>query len=472
MDELSTILEAVLPAIEARMNAAPSTFKLWFGEIKLISLTETTASFETTSNLKKKILTCQYRDIMRAALEDTLGFPVEVEIFSPEDLNPAREQPKPEPPKSETNEEAQRRAIEQGYEEEKKMADIINEPSYKHSVLDEYTFDNFVEGSSNKFARAACYAVANEPCTTYNPLFIYGHSGLGKTHLLYAIINHMRKKHPDLKIIYKKCETFLDELIRAINQGQTAKFKEKYRSCDVLLIDDVQFLADKVGTQEEFFHTFSALYEADKQIILTSDRPPREIKALADRLRSRFESGLIADVQPPDFELRIAIIRKKADDLSLNISDDMVKYMAERLHNNIRQIEGVLKRLYAIYSFSSAEVSKEKIEEAITIIDPDNIPTDAMVERILNTVSKSYSVPVDQLKSNKRTNNIANARHIAIYLLKQLTELSHQDIGDIFGRNHSTVSSSIENVRLNMKTVNNYESQIEKLIEQIKENRF
>lgn len=472
MDELSTILEAVLPAIEARMNAAPSTFKLWFGEIKLISLTETTASFETTSNLKKKILTCQYRDIMRAALEDTLGFPVEVEIFSPEDLNPAREQPKPEPPKSETDEEAQRRAIEQGYEKEKKMADIINEPSYKHSVLDEYTFDNFVEGSSNKFARAACYAVANEPCTTYNPLFIYGHSGLGKTHLLYAIINHMRKKHPDLKIIYKKCETFLDELIRAINQGQTAKFKEKYRSCDVLLIDDVQFLADKVGTQEEFFHTFSALYEADKQIILTSDRPPREIKALADRLRSRFESGLIADVQPPDFELRIAIIRKKADDLSLNISDDMVKYMAERLHNNIRQIEGVLKRLYAIYSFSSAEVSKEKIEEAITIIDPDNIPTDAMVERILNTVSKSYSVPVDQLKSNKRTNNIANARHIAIYLLKQLTELSHQDIGDIFGRNHSTVSSSIENVRLNMKTVNNYESQIEKLIEQIKENRF
>lgn len=472
MDELSTILEAVLPAIEARMNAAPSTFKLWFGEIKLISLTETTASFETTSNLKKKILTCQYREIMRAALEDTLGFPVEVEIFSPEDLNPAREQPKPEPKKSETDEEAQRRAIEQGYEEEKKMADIINEPSDKHSVLDEYTFDNFVEGSSNKFARAACYAVANEPCTTYNPLFIYGHSGLGKTHLLYAIINHMRKKHPDLKIIYKKCETFLDELIRAINQGQTAKFKEKYRSCDVLLIDDVQFLADKVGTQEEFFHTFSALYEADKQIILTSDRPPREIKALADRLRSRFESGLIADVQPPDFELRIAIIRKKADDLSLNISDDMVKYMAERLHNNIRQIEGVLKRLYAIYSFSSAEVSKEKIEEAITIIDPDNIPTDAMVERILNTVSKSYSVPVDQLKSNKRTNNIANARHIAIYLLKQLTELSHQDIGDIFGRNHSTVSSSIENVRLNMKTVNNYESQIEKLIEQIKENRF
>ena len=469
MDELSSILEALLPAIERRMNAAPSTFKLWFGEIKLISLTETTASFETTSNLKKKILTCQYKDIMSAALEDTLGFPVEVQIFSADELNPKKEEEKPK--EKPVDEEAERRAIEEGYEKEKRMADIINDPTDKHSVLDDYTFDNFVEGSSNKFARAACFAVANEPCT-YNPLFIYGHSGLGKTHLLYAIINHMRKKHPDMKIIYKKCETFLDELIRAINQGQTAQFKEKYRTSDVLLIDDVQFLADKVGTQEEFFHTFSALYEADKQIILTSDRPPREIKTLADRLRTRFEGGLLADVQPPDFELRIAIIRKKADDMHLNISSEMVEYMAERLHNNIRQIEGVLKRLYAVYSFTSAEVTKDKIEEAISIIDPDNVPTGTMVERILTAVSKEYSVPIEHLKSNKRTNNIANARHIAIYLIKHMTDLTLKEIGEIFGRDHSTVSSSLDNVRLSIQTKNNYEKQIDALIEQIKGNHI
>ena len=236
----------------------------------------------------------------------------------------------------------------------------------------------------------------------------------------------------------------------------------------MLLIDDIQFLAGKEQTQEEFFHTFSALYESDKQIILTSDRPPMEIKPLEDRLRTRFEGGLLADVQPPSFELRIAIIKQKADAMGLSVSNELVEYMAERLQNNIRQIEGVLKRIYAVYSLTSAEVTKEKIDEVISIIDPGNIPTDALIEKILSAVSKAYGVSSDEMKSKKRTDNITNARHVAIYLIKQLTELTLKEIGAIFGRDHSTVVFSVEKVGKNIKTINNYELEINRLIKEIK----
>ena len=347
------------------------------------------------------------------------------------------------------------------------ITESISSPTTKRTLLDDYTFENFVEGSSNKFAKAACYAVAREP-NTYNPLFIYGNSGLGKTHLLYAIINYMKKNHEGINIVYKKCESFLEELIRAIKNGTTDAFKDKYRSCDVLLIDDIQFLAGREQTQEEFFHTFSALYESEKQIILTSDRPPMEIKPLEDRLRTRFEGGLLADVQPPSFELRIAIIKQKADAMRLTISNELIEYMAERLQNNIRQIEGVLKRIYAIHSLTSAEVTKEKIDEVISIIDPGNIPTDALIEKILSAVSRAYGVPVDQMKSKKRTDSITNARHVAIYLIKQLTELTLKEVGAIFGRDHSTVVFSIDKVEKGIKTINNYESEINKLIKEIK----
>ena len=224
----------------------------------------------------------------------------------------------------------------------------------------------------------------------------------------------------------------------------------------------------RIPTQEEFFHTFSALYESDKQIILTSDRPPMEIKPLEDRLRTRFEGGLLADVQPPSFELRIAIIKQKADAMGLSVSNELVEYMAERLQNNIRQIEGVLKRIYAVYSLTSAEVTKEKIDEVISIIDPGNIPTDALIEKILSAVSKAYGVSSDEMKSKKRTDNITNARHVAIYLIKQLTELTLKEIGAIFGRDHSTVVFSVEKVGKNIKTINNYELEINRLIKEIK----
>ena len=469
MDELSSISDILLTLIQEKMSTSPSIFNLWFNEFKLASLTDDKAVFTTPSAIKRNILSTKYQKLIVDSLEEAIGFPLEISIITDEEFkNPAANKPETTPapiaPYFEVSEN--KKEVEED-EDEKIITESITSPSNKRTLLDDYTFDNFVEGSSNKFAKAACYAVAQEP-NTYNPLFIYGNSGLGKTHLLYAVINHMKKTHPGINIVYKKCESFLEELIKAIRNGSTTAFKEKYRSCDVLLIDDIQFLAGKEQTQEEFFHTFSALYESDKQIILTSDRPPKEIKPLEDRLRTRFEGGLLADVQPPSFELRIAIIKQKADAMGLSVSNDLVEYMAERLQNNIRQIEGVLKRIYAIYSLTSAEVTKEKIDEVISIIDPGNIPTDALIEKILSTVSKAYGVPADQMKSKKRTDTVANARHVAIYIIKQLTELTLKEIGAIFGRDYSTVISSIDKVEKNIKTVNNYEAEVNRLLKEIK----
>lgn len=462
MDEYSDIVNILIPEIEKKVNSAPPIFNLWFGGLKLILLTETTATFCTPTMLRKNILMKQYKDVIEDTLAEVIGFRVEVDIVT----DTEQKAPAPASAPDDDTDELDEETVKRGKEKEERVAEYINIPD-KKSRLDEYTFDNFVEGSSNKLARAACYAVAEEP-NAYNPLFIYGHSGLGKTHLLFAVINHMRKNHPELKIVYKKCENFLDELIKAIKQGSTAPFKEKYRSADVLLIDDVQFLAGKEQTQEEFFHTFSALYESDKQIILTSDRPPKDIKPLEDRLRTRFEGGLLADVQPPSFELRIAIIKKKADDMGLSISNELIEYMAERLRNNIRQIEGVLKRIYAMYSLTSAEVTRDKIDEAILIIDPGNIPTDTLVERILSTVSLSFGVSCEDMKSKKRTDTVASARHAAIYVIKQLTELTLKEIGAIFDRDYSTVISSIDKVEKNIRTVNNYEAEINRIIKEAK----
>ena len=469
MDELSSISDILLVSIQEEMQTSPSIFNLWFNEFKLASLTDDKAVFTTPSAIKKNILSTKYHNLIAKSLESTIGFPLEVSIVTEEEFkSPVKKtEEKAEHVLSAPYFESKDEKKNEDDEEEKIITESISSPSGKRTLLDDYTFENFVEGSSNKFAKAACYAVAKEP-NTYNPLFIYGNSGLGKTHLLYAVINYMKKNHEGIKIVYKKCESFLDELIKAIRDGSTTEFKDKYRSCDVLLIDDIQFLAGKEMTQEEFFHTFSALYEAEKQIILTSDRPPMEIKPLEDRLRTRFEGGLLADVQPPSFELRIAIIKQKADAMGLSVSNDLVEYMAERLQNNIRQIEGVLKRIYAVHSLTSAEVTKEKIDEVISIIDPGNIPTDALIEKILSSVSRAYGVPADQMKSKKRTDNVTNARHVAIYLIKQLTELTLKEIGAIFGRDHSTVVFSIDKVEKSIKTVNNYEAEINRLIKEIK----
>ena len=463
-EELQSIVDFMLPEIEEKLNYAPSTFKLWFGDFKLISLDDEKAVFTTTTNLRRNILSTKYISYIKEALTNAVGFEVEVEILSTQEKDKfADDEPTVKIPTAEEIEENRKR--------EEKIKTILSESSEdKKIILDEYTFQNFIEGASNKFAKSACYAVANTLATDYNPLFIHGNSGLGKTHLLCAVINHMKIKYPKLKIVYKKCEDFLNEMIEALQNFTMAQFKEKYRGADVLLIDDIQFIAGKVSTQEEFFHTFSYLYESNRHIILTSDRPPNEIKPLEDRIRTRFEGGLIADIQPPSIELRTAIIRKKSEALGLNISTDLVDYMAERLHENIRQIEGVIKKLSAFKGiYGEEEVTKESIDRAISVVDPGNIPVDILIERIINKVSSHYGVAIEDMKSKKKTSAISNARHVASYIIRELTDKSFKEVGLIFSRDHTSVMHSCETVKTQMKTVKNKNAEIKRLIKEIKE---
>ena len=466
MNELFEISMAMKEVLRSKLGSPQSSFDLWFGDFNLTSLDESRAVFSTPTKLRRQILSTRYISLIKETLAEVIGFSVEIEIYSlDEDLGFTTGAVAPT---ENMDKYFEKESLEKSERKEKKIEQILNTASTeKRTLLDEYTFDNFIEGESNKLAKAMCFAVANDQ-SYCNPLFLYGHSGLGKTHLLYAIMNHMKKKDPELKIVYKKSETFINELIDAISNHSTSQFKEKYRSADVLMIDDIQFIAGKESTQEEFFHTFSALYESEKLIILTSDRPPKEINPLMDRLRTRFEWGLIADIQPPSFELRTAIIKKKSNDMGLNIPSELIDYIAERLNNNIRQIEGILKKLYAIHSFTGLEITKEAIDNVISIVDPGNIPNDAIVEKTLSRVSKKYGVSIDDIKSKKKTDSIAGARHISIYIIRKLTDLSLKEIGKIFGRDYSTIISSINKIELNIRTVKNYEGDINLLIKEIK----
>ena len=468
-EEFISITNEMLPILKKTVNLTDLAFSIWFCDIELIHLTDEKAVFLTHSAMRQKIISNKYKNEVANALEAVIGFKVEVEIGTDEETvdyaqvleDRERDLHESQTPVGSVPKEEEEVDVGNAIE------NLINgkEPSLK--TTETYTFNNFIVGSSNKFAKAACEAVAKEPCT-YNPLFIYGHPGLGKTHLLYAVTHYIKKYHRNLRFVYKKCETFMNELIEAINEGTTHEFKEKYRSADVLLIDDIQFIAGKEATQEEFFHTFSALYELDKQIILTSDRPPKEIKPLEDRLRTRFESGLIADINPPDLELRIAIIKKKSAQMGFEIPQDMIQYLAERLRDNVRQIEGVLKRLYALVNFSGEKFNKTLVDSTIAIVDPGNMPTEVIIEKAMRLVCKKYNVTEDDLKSTKRTQNIANARHVAIYLLKRVTELSNKDVGNIFNRNHSTVNASLTLVDINIKTKKNFGDEMNELLSNFK----
>lgn len=332
----------------------------------------------------------------------------------------------------------------------------------------EYTFDNFIVGSSNKFAHAACWAVADKPNNTdYNPLFIYGPSGLGKTHLLYAITNEIKKKNPNANIIYIKCEDFTNQFIESMKQGAMPLFKNKYRTCDALLIDDIQFIADKVSTQEEFFHTFNALFEDRKQIILTSDRPPREIKTLEERLKSRFEWGLIADIQPPDLELRIAIFKKKAEQANVSIPDDVLLFLAENLRSNIRQIEGAIKKFRARSFIEGKNIDMEFAKSCISEFLGGAEPTSVTIEKIFSAVYRKYNIKKEDIVGARRTKEVAAARHITVYLIHTITEMSLNNIGKIINRDHSTVLSSIEAAEKKIRLDPMLEIEIKDMIKEV-----
>ena len=356
-------------------------------------------------------------------------------------------------------------------EDQKKSSDKLLGEETAADTGYEFTFDTFIVGSSNKFAHAACLAVAQNPASAYNPLFLYGHSGLGKTHLLYAVGNDIRKNHPDYNVIYIKGEDFANEIIQSIRLNTTADFRQKYRMADVLLVDDVQFIGGKESTQEEFFHTFDTLYDAKKQIVLTSDRPPKEIKVLTERLRSRFEMGLLADIQPPDLETRIAIIKRKAEIIGLDINNDVCEYIATKLKTNIRQLEGVVHKMYARYLLNKEIPTLSTINEVISEILNDDTPPELTVEKIIDEVARTYGVEAEDIRSQKsRRANINRPRQIAIYIVRELTTLSMESIGKEFGgRHYSTIVYTVQEMEKKIKSDSMLRETVEDIIKNIRE---
>lgn len=338
----------------------------------------------------------------------------------------------------------------------------------KATINDMYTFDNFIVGSSNRFVYNACYAVATNPSSAWNPLFVYGPSGLGKTHLLYAITNELLKSDPDLNIIYVKSEEFTNQLVESLRiKGGPVAFRNKYRSVDVLLVDDIQFIAGKESVQEEFFHTFNELYENQKQIILTSDKPPRDIATLQDRLQNRFEMGLIADIQRPDYELRAAIIKSKAENYNIDIPDDVVTFLAESLSRNIRQIEGALKRLAAKSALYGIAITHDLAKRTLSDMMSTDISPQVITEKIFKIVCKHMQVEENEVRSKSRKKETATARHIIIYLIKKYTPYSLKQIGMIFGKDHTTIMNSVAVVENRIKTEPLFEREITEIEHEI-----
>ncbi|MEG0614591.1 MAG: chromosomal replication initiator protein DnaA [Oscillospiraceae bacterium] len=420
--------------------------KLWIQPLEPIKLDENTAVFYVQSEFQKGIILKNYEKTLKDAFKATLGFDIEIQINTQTDSRDI------EAEKSESDEKR-----------------LELEKSFEKAEYD-YTFSTFIVGRSNEFAYAACTAVANNRDSTYNPLFIHGPSGLGKTHLLTAISNEISRKDPTAKIIYVSGDSFTNELINAIRTETTSQFHQKYRSADVLLVDDVQFIAGKESTQEEFFHTFNELHKIGKQIVLTSDRPPKDIKTLEERIRTRFEWGLIADITTPDFETRIAIIRRKAELLQLTIPDEVAEFIANRLKTNIRQLEGAVKKLKALKHLAGSPPSMAMAQGVIRDILNDNQPVPVTVERIIGQVANVYGVTQDDIRSNKRSSQISTARKVAVYVVREITAMPLTQIGEEFGgRDHSTIVYAISNVEANIKKDNHLKEIVEDLIKNIRD---
>lgn len=439
MDSYNDIWELVRTYCKEHMTE--TIFSLWLEPLELVSFEDDKVVL-SASEFKAPIIRNKFKGLLSEAFEQYMGFPIEVEI-----LSEGKNRDKAEP------------------------AAPVKKPSRHPMVNDELTFETFVVGSSNTFAHAAALAVANAPGEAYNPLFIYGNSGLGKTHLLYAICERITKENPDAKILYTRGEDFTNELIASIQNKTMDQFHNKFRTVDVLLVDDVQFISGKTQTQEEFFHTFNALVQDNKQIVLTSDRPPKEIANLEDRIRTRFEWGLLADIQPPDIETRMAIIKRKAESYDLEIPDAVVQYIAENIKNNVRQLEGTVKKLNAYYDISGQRPTVQNAQKAIKDILNDNQPVPVTIDKILNEVARTYGTTVENITSEKRNANISRARQAAMYIVREITGLSHEKIGEAFGgKHHSTVIYNINQAEADMKNDASVRATIQSIINNINEN--
>ena len=419
MNSLSDVWSSVLQRMSTQL--APTTINTWFDEVEVVTMEDSAFVLHCGNEFKKKTIEARFLPYIRDALRDLFSADFEIKVLNDDQLS-AYHGIKPDHP---------------------------GDPG----DCGAFTFETYVVGPNNKLAYAAAHAVSERPGANYNPLFIYGDSGLGKTHLLYAIAHGLKQNHPEAKVVYIKGDDFTNELVASIQEGKNAEFREKYRQATLLLVDDVQFIAGKVQTQEEFFHTFNALYESGKQIVLTSDRPPREMTKLEDRLRTRFEWGLMVDVAPPDYETRLAIIRNKSAMLGVQLSDAVSDLIAENVTANVRQIEGTLNKILAYYDLMGSYMSQEDILKAIRdMIKKNNeyIPT---AQAVVNYICSTYHIDEDVLRGQSRGREVVAARQIAMYLMRRIICMNLVDIGKEFGdRDHTTVLHSLDKVEKQMRS--------------------
>lgn len=432
MDSFAELWEMVKE--ECKNQVSESIYNVWFKDMELVSFDDNKVVI-ALSDFKRKIVESRFMDKLESSFKNVIGFDIQIILVDVE---------KAVPVKAEETEDA---------------------------LTDEDTFDSFIVGASNKFAYAAANAVANDPGGKYNPLFIHGNSGLGKTHLLNAIAHQVKLTHPEANIVYTRGESFTNELVKYIGQKSTEAFHDKYRNADILLVDDVQFIAGKDSTQEEFFHTFNALYQAGNQIVLTSDRPPKEIALLEDRLRNRFEWGLMADIQSPDLETRMAIIKRKAEVLNFDLPDVIVQYIAEKLKNNIRQLEGAVKKMQAFVTMQGMPVNIMTAQTAIKDIIVDNSPTPVTINKIVTEVARTYGADSADIYSKKQNAQTTEMRQMAMYIVREMTGLSTKLIGREFNRDHSTVVYSLDKFTKRYHEDSKLRSVVDNIIKNIRDGR-
>lgn len=445
-DNLPQIWEKTLYLIKAELTEV--SFNTWIKTIEPISLENDIIILGAPNEFIRDILNTRYITLISNAIKQITSQQYSIKIIIPTEEN--------------------LRNLSKGNRKNNNHASTISLSNLQ--LNPKYTFDTFVIGNSNRFAHAACVAVAESPAKAYNPLFIYGGVGLGKTHLMNAIGHFIIQNNPNTKVAYVSSETFTNELINSIRDDRNVEFRNKYRKVDVLLVDDIQFIAGKESTQEEFFHTFNALHESNKQIIISSDRPPKDIPTLEDRLRTRFEWGLITDIQPPDFETRIAILRKKAQMEDIDVPDEVMLFIAKKIQSNIRELEGALIRIVAYSSLTNSEVTIDLASEALKEIFSSKAKQ-LNVPLIKEVVSNKFNIKIEDFDSKKRTRAIAYPRQIAMYLTRELTDLSLPKIGEEFGgRDHTTVMHAHEKISNEIKKDSLLEETLEKIIKELKGN--
>jgi chromosomal replication initiator protein len=441
--------EQCLHALEKQLNK--TSYETWIKSITLFAIDETQITLAVPNTFAKGWIENNLGPIIKQICQQVINKDIIISYIIPE----------PEIKK-------ENHKTEKSNNSGKQPEQNVKNGSYSSTLNPKYTFETFVVGNSNRFAHAASLAVAETPAKSYNPLFIYGGVGLGKTHLMHAIGHFVKQHHPEAKVMYVSSETFTNELINAIRDDHTLSFRNKYRNIDVLLIDDIQFLAKKERTQEEFFHTFNSLHEANKQLVISSDRPPKEIPTLEDRLRSRFEWGLITDIQPPDYETRIAILRKKAALDKIYVSNEVMAYIAEQIQSNIRELEGALIRVIAYSTLHKTEITPELAAKSLKDILPENKPKEITAPIIQEVVAKYFGLKQEEMRAKKRTRNVAYPRQIAMYLCRELTDLSLPKIGNEFGgRDHTTVIHAHEKISFELKEDFSLQQTITHLIKEI-----